>query len=395
MVCHAIEQVQSSRAHALETQIKRFAKSHQRRLRKFAKVSSRLGDILYTFPAAAFALVSGHADHNRRGHAVHLIKEGRSLKQVAAVLDLPWWVRRLPPEAFTGPLDLLPDGERFNQKVGNCIPKQDAAAAVWLAWLRAGYGAGNEDFAIWLARQKFFRSPHLGEAGGTDAPVLPLAIYAWFSSLDEDHRGRRMIARPWHQEMQLGTAVVHTRGWFEQVLVELTGGNRNRGPGRYSKRKQNRGYTFVALRTAQELVVEGEAMDHCVGTYAGAVAQGHCAIFSVRLAGRRVATLEVGPGYGRGDALVVRQLQGCANAPVARDVIDAVANWLQEHQGFIGTRGAVLAGMAFDETRWRAFWGHYIAEKGDLVQVPERPNGRLVWELARDVELLTRYVQGH
>ena len=52
-----------------------------------------------------------------------MVKEGRDLKRVARVLGLPLWTRRLPPEAFRAPFGDLPDGEVFNRKIVNLIPR--------------------------------------------------------------------------------------------------------------------------------------------------------------------------------------------------------------------------------------------------------------------------------
>jgi len=409
MVCQAKQQAATNRARSLEAQIKRFAKGHQRRLRKLVKTTSRLGDILYSFPGAAFALVSGHADHNRRGEAVRLIKDGQSLKHVARVLDLPWWIRRLPPEAFAGSLDMLPDGEGFNHKVGNLIPRKDQVAAMWLNWLQAGNQASTEDFALWLASQKVYNHAHrFVGAVEVDAPVVPLAVYAWFSSLDDGHRARRMIEHPWHPKMPFEAAVRNMCGWFDRVLLDLTRGDKNRGPGRYSARKRRRGYTLVPLRTAADLHEEGAAMDHCVGSYVSAVAQGHSAIYSVRSGPRRIATLEIGRMSARDDRLEVRQLLGHSNQAVDRDVYQAVVEWLDEQaslpmfgRNMLGrlafgpeVHGQMHAHLALDETRWRAFWGCYIEEKSGLLIDPERPSGQLLYKLSRDVDLLSRYAHG-
>jgi len=53
------------------------------------------------------------------------------------------------------------------------------------------------------------------------------------------------------------------------------------------------GFTFHALRSGQELFEEGLAMRHCVAAYSGVVASGRSFIVSMRLDGRRVATIEL------------------------------------------------------------------------------------------------------
>jgi hypothetical protein len=52
-------------------------------------------------------------------------------------------------------------------------------------------------------------------------------------------------------------------------------------------------WEVVELRSGRELYEEGRAMQHCVYSYAPAIRQGRCAIFSVRAMGQRALTLEV------------------------------------------------------------------------------------------------------
>lgn len=54
------------------------------------------------------------------------------------------------------------------------------------------------------------------------------------------------------------------------------------------------GFVFAPLRSCEDLYIEGAAMRHCVASYSQAVIAGRSRIFSVRQAGRRVATLELG-----------------------------------------------------------------------------------------------------
>jgi len=384
MVCYAKEQVAAARARTLETQIKRFAKGQQRRLRKLVKASSRLGDILYSFPAAAFAIVAGHGDHNRRGDAVRLIKDGADLRTVAGVLELPTWLRRLPPEAFEDVIDGLPTSEAFARKVVNCIPQDDTATAMWLRWVRVGNQVCHEDFALWLARQRFYRAD-----SDFGTPVLPLATYAWFSGRDADDRARRMVPKPWHKQIGFPAAIENMCGWFDRVILDLTRGDKDRGPGRYRKRRRRHGYDLVALTLPSDLIEEGNAMNHCAGTYVSEVAAGNCVIYSVRQAGRRVATLELRWVYGHHRKPIVNQLLGHSNQPVGPEVKAAVAAWLREQEPASFGNPHVIGSLPIDETRWRALWASYIAAKGARAPVTERPSQQFVFRLSRNVNELT------
>ena len=391
MVSYAYQQAAAKRERVLEKQIKRFAKGYQRRLRKLVKTSSRLGDLLYSFPAAAFAIVSGHADHNRRGEAVRLIKDGADLRRVARVLELPGWSKRLPPEAFVESLGELQGDEVFNRKIVNLIPKEPEVSAMWLQWLQAARADCNDDFALWMAAQKIYSQDWADNfVRPVEPPILPLAAFAWFSA-HGDEPASRLIERPWHARMGLGTAVVNMAAWFDKLMLELSRADQQRGPGRYSKRKGKNRYTLVPLVTARDLAEEGEAMNHCVATYASPVAQGHCRIYSVRRANRRVATLELRWPNHRMGRPIINQLLGHSNVAVDREVYLAVSDWLAQNQKLIC---APVVGIdnTLDETRWTAVWRNYIEEKGERAAVTERPDGYLVARMCRDVDILSRCV---
>ncbi len=390
MVSYAYTQAAAQRERVLEKQIKRFAKGYQRRLRKLVKTSSRIGDLLYSFPAAAFAIVSGHGDHIKRGEAVRLVKSGASLKRVAARLALPIWTRRLPPEAFTVDLGELPNSEEFNRKIVNLIPNDPEATAMWLNWLRDARAACDEDFALWIAGQRIYQADWHDTLA--DTPVLPLATFAWFSAHNHEP-ACRLMDTPWHRRMGLSTAINNMVGWFDRVLLDLTRIDKNRGPGRYSRRKRNR-FNFVPLLTPGDLREEGEAMNHCVATYATAVAQRDCKIFSVCRGRQRVATLELRWPNHRIRRPVINQLVGHSNAAVDRDVYVAVCNWLAQNQNLVGARDAAGFESDLNEARWQSMWGNYVAAKGRAAPVSDRPDGRVVARLCRDVDALAHWLNG-
>ncbi len=389
MVSYAVDQAVAKRERTVEKQIKRFAKPYQRRLRKLVKSSSRLGDILYSFPAAAFALVSGHGDHGRRGEAIQLIKDGRDLKTVARVLELPAWARKLPPEAFVESIDGLPDNEAFNRKIANFIPSDAAETCVWLRLLLAARAGCHDEFALWLAKQKVTK--HLDAQGPAEhgqTPVMLLALFAWFSE-HKDEPAYRLMEEPWNNHMGLATAVDYMSEWFDRVLLDLTRSDQRRGPGRYSKRKRACGYNLVELTSARDLVNEGDAMNHCVASYASDVAQGRCRIYSVRRGKQRVATLELQwPNNQRGRPYI-NQLLGHSNVAVGREVYEAVTDWLARNKNWLCEAPVAGYERHLDATRWKAFWQGYTAEKSPQVIKADQPDGFLIARLSREVDFLT------
>src|SRR5262249_31405214 len=157
-------------ARELESQIRRFPRSFRRRLRKLVRGSSRLGDLLYSFPGLAFVLAAGGRPHVARGRAVELVKEGQSLSKVASALDLPLWMRRLPPEAFSEPFGMVPGNEAFGRRIVNEIPDKPDITAMWLRWVLFGAEACGEGFALWLAKQRIYQAEDADRV-----PLLPLA----------------------------------------------------------------------------------------------------------------------------------------------------------------------------------------------------------------------------
>jgi hypothetical protein len=369
---------------ALETQIKRYHRSYRRRLRKLVRHSSRLGDLAYTFPAAAFALVSGRATPDRRGEAVRMVVDGRSLADVAAVLNLRGWMRRLPPETFLRPLGALPESDRFARKVAGRVPADSAVVAPWFAAIEDGFDVADEDFALWLAGLRIYDRPDLGEL-----PVRPLGIYAWFSR-QGDIRGRRLMEKPWRPNLRYAAAIQQMQSWYERILADLTRADLKRGPGRYSRRRRNHGYTFVPLLTAEDLREEGRIMRNCVGSYAGMVAARECAIFSIRRGSFRAATLEVRWDRFGNHGPWIAQIEAAGNTRAPDAIIEFAKEWLREQDDRVHVSQIRAGRISMDATRWKALWLPYVTAKGGKHLPLERPDAHGLANLLADVEGLAR-----
>jgi hypothetical protein len=87
---------------------------------------------------------------------------------------------------------------------------------------------------------------------------------------------------------------------------------------------------IVPLTTTAELMEEGEAMAHCVLSYADEAMRGACSLYSVRRDGVRIATLEL--IRGRAGSLKIAQLSGPGNASVSKEVTRAARRWLRERK---------------------------------------------------------------
>jgi hypothetical protein len=95
----------------LETFAARFAYPARREVRRLMRSSARLADLATVFPGAIHALATKRGPADVRTRATKLVEEGAALKSVARLLELPLWLRRLPPEAFHKQIEELPNGE--------------------------------------------------------------------------------------------------------------------------------------------------------------------------------------------------------------------------------------------------------------------------------------------
>lgn len=367
----------------LESHIRRFARGYRRRLRKLAKTSPRLGELLYTFPGAAVTLVAGNRMVAERQTAVNYVKRGLPLAAVAEALALPMWMKRLPPEAYSDPLPRLPDDAEFSRRIAN-FPRAGENVAMWLRWIVSGAEACDLAFAEWLAHQKIFDADDDGAA-----PLLPLAAFAWFSAR-EDLTACGLMARPWRSHMGFRSAVQEAQAWLERIIMEYCREDTG-GLGNWHRPHKVCGYRFIPLLTPQDLQDEGERMHHCVAAYAGAVARGTSLIYSIRRGGQRIATMEVRAAYDRSGAGIISQLQGPRNADASEDVRRAASAWLAK-QGKCPLSFA-QGGMSVPPVRaekWEAIWRPYWTEKLQIKSALEKGDARTLIRLRNDVNALMR-----
>ena len=83
-------------------------------------------------------------------------------------------------------------------------------------------------------------------------------------------------------------------------------------------------WRFIELTASQALRDEGDAMQHCVGSYSMTCFDGHAAIFSLRDDAGRKATIEVDPLSG-----FLMQVQGSCNAEPPKSVMSVVNVWVE------------------------------------------------------------------
>ena len=199
----------------VEKLVNRFDAARRASVRRLVTANPRVLDLAVTFPGALYVLAGRHGPQRRRQKALELVAAGAALKDVALALDLPLWLRRLPPEAFTGRLATLPKSDIFARRIANHLPTAAENSAFWLGSVAFGARACDDYFALWLAQQAIFMEP-----GDPETLFGLLAAYAWFSNVDLA-RASGLIVVPWRPEMALDTAVCAAKSWLNRMRLVL------------------------------------------------------------------------------------------------------------------------------------------------------------------------------
>jgi hypothetical protein len=364
----------------LDARLARFARHYRRRLRKLAKGSRPLADLLVSFPAAAVALAAGSFSSPQREEAIRLVRQGKSLNEVAAILHLPLWLRWLPPEAFIEPPAAFPKDEAFGRHIVNFIPADENAAARWLQAVTFALRACDASFALWVAAQRAFTVNATG-----DPPLLPLAAFAWHSG-QPGVAGRALMNRPWHRHMSFVAAAYGAGYWFERVLFDHCAEGEDTGEC-WRKAREVCGYRFTPLLHPDDLRKEGEHMFNCVATYWEKAARGACLLYSVRRGGNRVATMEIAPCAMRSGAPVIAQLLGPGNRAAGELVWRAASTWLAR-QGRYPAAPCGLGGRQVHWGRWQEFWRPYRQARPGFGERLAEPGPAALSRLRRQLDEL-------
>jgi hypothetical protein len=348
-----------------ENIVGRFAYPARREVRRLMRSSSRLVDLAVVFPGAMYALATRWRSPETRREALALVEEGAALKAVARTLDLPLWLRRLPPEAFPRPIDGLPVSEAFSRRIANRLPGSPAQSAFWLQSVAFGAKACNEDFALWLADQAVY-----SEAGNPDQLFGVLAAYAWHSRATQT-RAHSLIVVPWRPEIAFDTALCAAKSWLNRMRLVL-----QLGPGvitdPWLAGGTVRGLTFVPLLDRTEILAEARAMQNCADQYAERLADDRCRLFSVRREREHVATLEIGPHSREAGMLAITQLKGRHNMAAPLDVWQAAYAWMSSLSGLRRLPPRLPPDRRLDDEAWTQLMAPYRRRTGGAPWLPEQ-----------------------
>jgi hypothetical protein len=289
-----------------------------------------------------------------RALAIDLAIRGAPLKAVATAAGIPMWLRRVPTEALQVPIGGLPDSELFRRRIANHLPRSPKLAAGWLASVRLAAHWCHDDLAIWIARE-IMRGARITKP----ERLQLLSLYAWYSR--RPHAAAAgSIRSPWHGSMRYQHALNEARTWREAVALDLDLANRHFDS--WLEPATVEGFEFVPLLDASEIAQEAHAMRNCVRTWGSWLAHGRERLWSIRLAGERVATLSV--GFRHRPILDILQLRGPGNAMASKPVWVATRRWIDRHDLMaIEREPGHPQEVPPDRKRWIEFWRPYWLEK--------------------------------
>jgi hypothetical protein len=353
----------------LERCLRRYSVTAQAAVRAAAALHPRIADLAVSFPALLFALAMPRRDADA-ARAFDAAIEGRPLAEVAQAAGVPLWLRRLPVDALTKPLPWLPDSDLFRRRIVNHLPRSPKLAPIWLETVAFAAQWAHEPFAIWIARELTH-----GPKDIKRDQLRLLCLWAWFS-LHPGTIGQRLIDKPWQPALRFKTALDGAWAWHARVGLHI-----NLGEAPIADTWLTPGfmynYEFVPLRCADEIVAEAVAMKNCLKTYGANLAHNRSRLWSVRMNGRRVATLQTGHQFS--DPLItIRDMAGERNRDVSVEVWWAARQWLnQQDLPAIDTKWHRWGTAPLDAGVWRALWRPYwLAKRRIPMWLPLRPSRR-------------------
>jgi hypothetical protein len=307
-------------------------------------------DLADSYPALLFALATGYGNVRQRQAAFEAVVGGDSLKLAAGLLELPLWLRRLPAQAFSQPLPLLPGDDEFTIAAANRVPAHPRDAAIWFDRLLVSHRLAGRDFALWCLREPRMLPPHT-----SDEDMQWLLAWAW-ASTNADFDGYRLLRGVWTPAIGWKRARDEVAIWRKRIdlVGALAGGMRDP----WLSDATLSGLDIVALRTVEDFVAESVAMENCLDQYAAHLAYGRVRIFSIRREGRPIADVEVTLKPDDAGTPCISQVRGPRNRRAPPAVWQAVHAWLaaQSLQVIdISSTSAQATREAF-----RRFWEPYV-----------------------------------
>lgn len=285
------------------------------------RLSPAVEDLADSFPALLFALATQYGSPARRKSALAAVVAGQSLREAAARLELPAWLRKFPAAALQAPLNTLPTEPALVARLVSLIPPQTAAAASWLERVTNAHHTGRPDLALWVAQQYRAVAP----AATAESFLLVLA-WAWFAGTNCGHRAEALLTTRWSPTLGAQRAAKEANLWRERLALDVCLGNGSSDT--WLAEGSACGFDFVALRSADDFIAEAVAMDNCLDRYCDRLVGRTVRVFSIRQDGRSVANVEIAVHDREPGHPALAQLRGPRNRRAAIEIWQAAYTWL-------------------------------------------------------------------
>lgn len=358
-----------ARSDLLERRLKRFQPRFQTRVRALAERHPRLKDLALSFPALLFAIAVPRAGYDREQICARVIG-GAPLRDVAALAQLPLWLRRLDPASFGGPIPVLPDGAFVSKHVVNHVPRSPKKVDAWLHAISQALVLADEAVAVWMARE-WNRRP----LRWRDENMRWVCLWAWYSKSVSDDPCR--IKQSWSPSLSLYCARRHAYDWRQNVSLFLELGD-DRVADLWFKPGAVGPFDVVSLDRYEEIVAEARAMKHCVRFHGTYIVQNASRLWSIRRDGERIATFEVCLA-SESPFPHIGQVKMKDDKRAPEGIWRVAQTWLdaQDRSGF-SARYACWEDTPVNPRAWRRMWRPYwLAKRHAMDWLPLAPT-RLV-----------------
>ena len=338
----------------------KFSEAYREPVKRLCASAPAIADLATSFPGMLFALASGYGTQGARDRAIAAVVDGRPLKDVAAAFGLPWWLRKLPAEAFTTPLTSMPGSGDFARRIVNHVPTESWRSAGWLERVQLARELGGDDVALWMA----WRSKGVPRLRDTNRLVL-LCAWAWFSQHPETE-GYKLVRQPFETSLGLRRALDEAELWRKRLELAVALGDGIADP--WFGPAHVRGHDIVPLTRLEDFLAEAEAMDNCLDQFAPQVHVRRTRLFSIRKGSKHIADVELALDENNPCTPMVEQLRGPGNRSAAQGVWQTVFLWLsaQPQTRELPTGQLPLEASAATARRiWRPFLEHLDGQNGE------------------------------
>jgi len=159
--------------------------------------------------------------------AVKMVKRGARLNQIASLMDVPMWARKVKP-AVAHWFQYVPEN------LDCYLPEKTWEQRLWLRAFMSR-GAENPDFAYWIARNVL-------KVGNRIGPVLDFLsdMNDWVR--EAKRKKPRCITRPFSPDMSLDTVRMENELWHQAIAKRKAAKSKHKIPAPWYPAGQVNGY---------------------------------------------------------------------------------------------------------------------------------------------------------